>query len=1819
MNKKKISVISSAICFVLGLLLVFIVFGLKKPVSSDNKKVFYAYREGSKVVLYVENAGLYSENAGENDVLTKVTLSYPFGFNQDNKDVFCLSSSRELDANYFSYVCNFDADWKADRFSNANFFSCCFTKDSDFLAGNFEECSVIWIENCVDFQPVSQTESEDNKVRINVLYTENANAFVKGLFTGSEYGFNAKMSIDSIENDATVSDKGNQFESDSGDELKPGKHSVKMIFNDNSNNNLTFSLEDKLEIVPTISDYVITDSDYNIVYDLDSETEDSRLFCDGEYTVSFQCDYNVGSFQSVTHMVYDVTIGKSIYTNEAVGNDFSNTFTSSLLYVNHKIIFVTLLECSSGETYYVCNGKLLTKFFKDVENGDYSLDEGAYEQLKNCLKSVSNHIACLSVNQYFRDGDKDKKTDKNIYAIKNEEKVAFSISAPNEEIKIKYNIDDHFDGIKGETEIPYDIVPTPLVSWTSLSEPNDWIKVSDTAEYILIVNISNISKIGYLTFDISIELPEGTDRFDAMSLAANERVKEYPPISLDSPTISSDAAKIVDGKKVVGDLDTIELDFHQDEKGEYYNEKLTVDSVSATFPNDNKVNDKELTAKYNFGKVNIKVSELEFEDESFFADDEVISLKIRLSDEAGNSVTYTVESSDLYYYSDLVIYSQIFTEENVVENDNNVFYIDDDSKIRIKVNANHSELNYVVNYMYVDEFGEEQKVCIKGGHFNSKSEEIILDKSLWRSDHPVEAEQNNSDSNNNAGENWWDALYINESWSQPDQERFTFEINFTDATGSMDSIRSANRTYIYFSEMSVQNELKYKSNCVVADDVIDLSVNSLDSNGCSSKHKFEFKEVKLKCFVGDVEVTCIDATPEKKNFANNGTCAIPMSLIDSNEDLKGKDNIKVKVVYTLIDECDNRYPVEDDDLCVTFYRPISDSITDVHIYGKNALEPFKKCVKNGDQVIVKFKSSHPLSEESVLVQGDDFSQGGNIYRISGKVKGNDYYFLSDDRVNWYCFVDVTSELGWNDGENIDFSVDLKDGSANQTYTLTDKESSDSVTYHAPIEASDLQFVSDNEVSGYKLANDSNVITLSFTSKHLVSVKNAKIGGKEVVFGEPELKEGIYYYSHSVNVRELDLTDNKPIKFEFTLSDEANNTPVTITNERCENLIYQAPISVFDPDYKSNNSFSANYAIDGDLISVSFETSHPVDIASASVSGIAITMTSTNNDHMHWVGVYTVKNGDISDMNNLKISIKLTDASGNPSYEFGNNGIQYFAPVRVTACSVYSDNANDSSKYVIDGNNVFVRFKTNHKIDINSSNFSIAGYSVASVTETTNDDGSCEYVFSRKINNGELTDLSNVVFGLSVTDAAGNSKVSVDQSSSLIANTLTYYAPLAVTTSISSSGTNSGYAKNGDTITIVSKVNHSASVVSSSVADRSLSSVSDANTITSTYTIPENENSMNEGKLTAALNYTDVAGNNFSIDSINEGSVTYDRTAPSISFMNAYSNFTKSDFSFDVTIVDKNIDSEGTAVYINDSKRTIGNGIDTNGTTYSTKIASDGEGTYTIKVTASDLAGNVAQEIEYKVIVDKTDPKITTTTVYSSKNKVYSPGITIADLVDIDELYVDTISCTVSDGASQTSGDWDIDKPITTDGKKTITVIVTDSADNSSQLQFDLYIDGTAPNPIITDSLTNTVLVAGANIFDEKASLTFKLQDLSYDPDAPDKFTKLQITCPDGKVVDLINGNYVNDAGDYAFDFTESGTYTITLEAVDDLGNSTGEMSYELTIKERPMDAVKTFIEEKTGVSPENSGKLLIGIACSAAGVVAIILVAAVVIIKRKRR
>jgi len=161
-----------------------------------------------------------------------------------------------------------------------------------------------------------------------------------------------------------------------------------------------------------------------------------------------------------------------------------------------------------------------------------------------------------------------------------------------------------------------------------------------------------------------------------------------------------------------------------------------------------------------------------------------------------------------------------------------------------------------------------------------------------------------------------------------------------------------------------------------------------------------------------------------------------------------------------------------------------------------------------------------------------------------------------------------------------------------------------------------------------------------------------------------------------------------------------------------------------------------------------------------------------------------------------------------------------------------------------------------------------------------------------------------------------------------------------------------------------------------------------------------------------------------------------------------------------------------------------------------------------------------------------------------------------------------------------SVEWDINKPIETDGKKTINLLAEDMVGNTSNLTYDLYIDGTVPKPIIKESVTGRSLSPGDNVepFISEMSLEVSLEKLHIGSENPDRFTQLKLTDENGNLLEDILATQSPEEDGYKLAIKNFGKYNLVLEAEDDVGNITELTIYPFEFKDKSL--MLKFYENK---------------------------------------
>lgn len=694
---------------------------------------------------------------------------------------------------------------------------------------------------------------------------------------------------------------------------------------------------------------------------------------------------------------------------------------------------------------------------------------------------------------------------------------------------------------------------------------------------------------------------------------------------------------------------------------------------------------------------------------------------------------------------------------------------------------------------------------------------------------------------------------------------------------------------------------------------------------------------------------------------------------------------------------------------------------------------------------------------------------------------------------------------------------------------------------------------------------------------------------------------------------------------------AEDTLLTLTRIVCDNhvgirtelvnqptgLRYYAPITdgLTGLTFVSGNPNPA-LAKTGDRVYISFSTTHPVFVKDAYVSqtqSANITWTKRNEvgsggkyDHE---GYFTAAADYAYDQNNLTYALTLYDTAGNSEVQrtqADTPGITYFAPIVVSDVRIVSDNAKDASIYAKNGDTVTVSFTTNH--DVALSGVLVAGRA-PSIIKTDGAGTAKNWTLTYRLVGGELADLADIPFGFICDDAAGNPSQQRTHQSPGVTNSIRYYAPITASTAIASNYKNSDYAKNGDTVTVTARTNHAVSITAATILGRSASGIGNNSTdLRMSYQIPFGEASTSERKAAFYYAVEDVAGNILTVNDTSTA-VIYDRTNPRVSITPNTISFSAQTITCTVTFEDEHLYASDISVLLNSEEQmTARDRNSVSGTVFEKDVTLEFDGNYTISATLYDRAGNKSEpDAAVSLTVDMISPEIKTLQISLDKPEVFMAGFIISEYFEfIDENLKDVI-CTVTD--SDGTHDWDIDEPLIKDGKNTINLIAVDMADNSSTVvTYDLYIDGSAPEPVVADTLSGRQLLAGDNeqAFISEMTLDISLKALHFEGfDDPDKFTKLQLVDKDNKlVVDLLNAMSPDADGVYTYELTAFDSYALLVEAVDTVGNQTGLVAYKFQF------ADKSVFQKYFENTPLFVGSLI---------VLAIVAAAAVILMRLRRK
>ena len=217
----------------------------------------------------------------------------------------------------------------------------------------------------------------------------------------------------------------------------------------------------------------------------------------------------------------------------------------------------------------------------------------------------------------------------------------------------------------------------------------------------------------------------------------------------------------------------------------------------------------------------------------------------------------------------------------------------------------------------------------------------------------------------------------------------------------------------------------------------------------------------------------------------------------------------------------------------------------------------------------------------------------------------------------------------------------------------------------------------------------------------------------------------------------------------------------------------------------------------------------------------------------------------------------------------------------------------------------------------------------------------------------------------------------------------------------------------------------------------------------------------DGVFPLKINVTDKAGNKAQETKFKN--INLDMTPPKITVEGAESGFFKDTKKATITLEDSNLDDKDINI---ETEGTVGNIQTVDAKTKKVEVTFDKEGTYSLKVSAKDKAGNISSSNEYKnIVIDKTAPIVN---VEGAESNSYNNMPKVV-MITIDDENFDPATTEVTTAGEttdwkQSGKTWYKTVSFTKDGEYNLTVTAKDKAGNVStpEVLSNVVIDTTAP-------------------------------------------------------------------------------------------------------------------------------------------------------------
>ena len=485
-----------------------------------------------------------------------------------------------------------------------------------------------------------------------------------------------------------------------------------------------------------------------------------------------------------------------------------------------------------------------------------------------------------------------------------------------------------------------------------------------------------------------------------------------------------------------------------------------------------------------------------------------------------------------------------------------------------------------------------------------------------------------------------------------------------------------------------------------------------------------------------------------------------------------------------------------------------------------------------------------------------------------------------------------------------------DRAGNPVSTISSTSDASSVTFDYTAPQLDVVSSSSNNSLTSSRAKADDVVTVAFTSDEQIQTPVVLIVGESSVEANANGDKVTWSATKTMDAEDSD----GDVNFSITFTDLAGNTGTTVTKTGITSgsavVFDNTPPELSSITVASSNATNSAYGIEDDIISLSIisdedlqgdASKNPYGITAATIAGRSVDGNGneiiSKVDATNWSAQVQLNGSEASAP--VSYSFTMTDLTGNQTVVNENisaitidNNVPQLNLVSIASVGT----AND--EYAKVGDVIKVSFTSNENLSSSNPPTGTIALSAASVALTSGDAAN-RTIFESTLTTTNTTTEGNVAFTLSIEDLAGNTaniNATTDGSSVIFDRT----TPLMSFARMTSSGSDTNFAKVSDIITLSMKSNDKLKAAPTVTVFSNAATVSGANTDslwTATYTLPAG---LADGVIPFTIDFTDMAGNNgVQLSStVNDPGldVVYDEIVPTLNTVDIYSNNSNNDTS-----------------------------------------------------------------------------------------------------------------------------------------------------------------------------------------------------------------------------------------------------------------------------------------------------------------------------------